>query len=448
MTVNPKLLLLTVLAILGTASPAAAQATSLPPLPGEDPALADRVAAVVGDSIILLSEVQREMALMAEQQDLELPTEPELFRQAMGEVLENLIDVQLILQEAARDTTLEPSNALIDQRADQHIAQVQSQVGGARQLQQALAAEGMSMTAYRDEIRSQIRRAQIRDLFMQRRLADASPVVVTDEELRELYDAQRAQLQARPEVLTFDQIIIRPSAPDSSWARARSLADSLLGEVRAGADFAALATEWSDDPGSAANGGDMGWFRRGVGFVREFEEAAFSIPPGQTSQPVRTQYGWHLIKVDRTRPGEVKARHILIRPEPAPDDMARAMELAGLIADSLRAGVEVSELNERYGAVPEGTRIQSARDQLAETFPPPFVQALGEATEGEVLEPFSAEMGPESLVVVIKVNEIREAGEFTFEDLRDTIRDRVSQQKRVDRILEELRERTYVDIRF
>ncbi|HUE95040.1 MAG TPA: peptidylprolyl isomerase, partial [Longimicrobiaceae bacterium] len=327
MKVLRKSLVLMALGPFAGVLPASAQGVAAAPTPGEDPDLADRVVAVVGDSIILLSEVRQEMFLMVQQQNIQLPTEPEQLREAMGEVLENLIDVQLILQEAARDTTLRPADALIEQRAEQHIAQVQSQVGGVRQLQEALAADGMSMTQYREEIRSQILRAQVRDLFMQRRLADPSPVVVTDEELRDLYDLQREQLQARPEVLTFDQIILRPTAPDSSWERARATADSLLTEIRGGADFAELASEWSDDPGSAANGGDLGWFRRGV-VVRDLEVEAFRLPPGGTGGPVRTQFGWHLIRVERTRPGEVKARHILLRPEPGQDDLARSMQLA------------------------------------------------------------------------------------------------------------------------
>lgn len=416
------------------------------PIPGEDPALADRVAAVVGDSIILVSDIQRELFRL-ETQGAEVPEAPDERRAFMRELLDDLIDLQLILQEAARDTTLLPNEDIVEARVDEAIARVQQQVGGALQLQQALAADGMTMSAFRDTYRADIRTLQTRQLFLQRRLSEARPVVIADDEMRAFFEAQRAQLQDRPELITLEQIFLRPTAPDSAWAHARSVADSLVAELRAGADFAAMAEEWSQDPGSAANGGDLGWFRRG-NMVAEFEDVAFRLPNNQVSPPVRTDFGWHIIRVDRSRPGEVKARHILIRPESGTDDVDRAMTLARSLADSLRAGASAEVLNERYGVESRGTTVQVSRDQINSELPPVYAEALAPAAEGQVLEPFQVALGPESLIAVVRVAEIRAAGEFTFEDVQDQIRVRLQEQKSIERILDQLRQRTYVDVRF
>lgn len=423
--------------------PASAQVGAIP---GEDPTLADRVAAVVGDSIILVSDIQREILRM-EARNVEVPTDPEGRRAAMRQVLDELIDLQLILQAAARDTTLLPTPELIDERVDAAIQDVEQRVGGAQALQEALAADGMSMTEFREGYRTDIRALQTRQLFLQRRLADARPVVVTEAEMRAFYDAQREQLQERPELISLEQVFLRPTAPDSAWTAARAVADSLVRELLTGADFAALAEANSDDPGSAANGGDLGWFRRG-NMVPEFEDVAFRMPDNQVSPPVRTDYGWHIIRVDRSRPGEVKARHILIRPESGSDDMDRAMELARALADSLRAGVPAAELNERYGVDERATTFQVSRDQLNTDLPPEYAQALATASEGDILDPFVVRFPSESLVAVVRLKEIRAAGEFTFEDVQDQIRARMQEQKSIERILEQLREAAYLDIRF
>lgn len=416
------------------------------PIPGEEPTLTDRVAAVVGDSIILVSDIQREL-FRQEAQGRTLPTDPEQRRAIMRQTLDDLIDLQLILQAAARDTTLMPADAIIEDRVNEAVANVEQQVGGSRALQEALARDGMTLTEFRETYRSDIRITQTRQLFLQRRLADARPVVITDEEMRAFYEAQRAQLQDRPELISLEQILIRPTAPDSAWTAARQIADSLVVRIRSGADFAELAREYSDDPGSAANGGDLGWFRRG-NMVPEFENVAFRLPDGQVSFPVRTDYGWHLIRVERSRPGEVKARHILIRPASGDDDLARAMDLARALADSVRGGASVQTLNERYGVDDRQTTLEVSRDQLNSELPAAYAQAVEQASEGEVLEPFEVSFPSETLVAVVRLAEIRAAGEFEFDDLANQIRVRLQEQKSIDRILDNLRAQSYVDIRF
>ena len=88
---------------------------------------------------------------------------------------------------------------------------------------------------------------------------------------------------------------------DDAQALARIL--EVQQKLGAGEDFAALALAYSDDPGSKAQGGDLGWFARDQGLVKEFEDAAFSLEPGKLSDPVKTQFGYHLIQVDEKDPG-------------------------------------------------------------------------------------------------------------------------------------------------
>ncbi|NNK64431.1 MAG: hypothetical protein HKO98_14635 [Gemmatimonadetes bacterium] len=430
---------------------AAAQQPTAPPLsielPGQPEGLVDRVVAVAGDSLILLSQLSNEMLVLAAQ-GVEFPPDPQGMRQAALDVLESMINVQLLLQEAQRDTTLALDDAEVDARIQAQVDAVQNQLGGPAQLQAAIEADGMTVAEYRETLRTRIRQNLMRDLYLRRQFLDLPPVAITEEEMRELYESQRASLQERPEILSLEQVVIPATPPDSMWDRARTELDSLVARIQLGEDFADVAQEASDDPGSGANGGDLGWFRRGA-MVPEFDAVAFRMPDGVISEPFRSSYGWHVLRVDRQRPGEVKARHILVRPESGPDDMGDTLERAQEIGDRLAAGENAQALADEYGHQ-DGIPVRLprvSRDAIGESLPPGYEPALADAVEGDVIPPFELDFnGP--FVAVMRVNEIREAGEFTFEDVEDQIRERLQEQKNMERIWQGLRDRAFVDIRF
>src|SRR5207247_1603267 len=99
-------------------------------------------------------------------------------------------------------------------------------------------------------------------------------------------------------------ILITPGAAADGDRHAKELADSLRREIVKGADFADLAKRFSQDPGSGAQGGDLGFFARGR-MVKEFNDTSFALRAGAVSQPVKTQFGYHLIKVEARRPAGV-----------------------------------------------------------------------------------------------------------------------------------------------
>lgn len=404
-----------------------------------DSTVVDRIAAVVGDSVILLTEVQ-ERLFAASQQGQELDPR---------EVLSNLVNQQLILQAAERDTTLTVPDEELDRRVDEAMTVIRDRFTTEAGYRQALEQQGLTPTSLRDMQRHQIGTQLVQELFTRRQLQSTPPVAVTEAEMRAFYEDQRATLQARPELLTLQQILVPVKASDESWAEARALADSLHREVQGGADFEGLAREFSEDEGTAADGGDLGWFRRGQ-MVREFEAVAFNQRPGAVSPPVRTDFGWHVILTERVRPGEVKARHILIRPEVTEENRQAARARAEEVAEAARAGADLEALagaSEGEIQPEEFDQLQRSRDQLGEIEFEGYAENLAGVTEGEVVEPFRTVVGNGEYFAVVRVEEVREAGEFTFEDLREQIREALTQQKKLERILERLRAETYVDIR-
>src|SRR6266852_1272954 len=134
---------------------------------------------------------------------------------------------------------------------------------------------------------------------------------VTDQDLQAYYDRHRDEYRL-PEQVKVTQILIKTPLPgpdgkvdERGVEAARKKAEDVLKQVKAGGDFAKLAGQYSDDPGSAKNGGELDWIGRGR-TVPEFEKAAFSLPKGQTSDLVKSGYGFHIIRVEDKQDAHVK----------------------------------------------------------------------------------------------------------------------------------------------
>ncbi|MCH1572363.1 MAG: peptidylprolyl isomerase, partial [Longimicrobiales bacterium] len=245
----------------------------------------DRLVAVVGDSAIVQTQVQEEIQRMQlGGAPVPLPGSAE-YDALFEQILNRFVDRLLVLQAAARDSLFRVDDETINERVNQQITQLTTQFGGQAQLQEALAAEALSLAEYREILSNEQRVSQVEQQFYQSQLRDAPPVEVTEDELLERFQEARGQLQQRPKLMTIRQVVIQPSATDAAMDSAQARAEVLLERITAGEDFAQLAIEFSGDPGTAALGGDLGWFRRGR-MVREFEEAAFTLLDGQVSTVV------------------------------------------------------------------------------------------------------------------------------------------------------------------
>jgi peptidyl-prolyl cis-trans isomerase C len=214
--------------------------------------------------------------------------DPYAYRQA----LQQTIVRELLAQEAVR-RKIAADDARVEQAYNEARVQFKDDKAWAAMLQ----GVGMDPQTFRNELRVF---HTIQALLSQ--VAAEAPVQVTDQDAQAFYDTHPAAFQAGERVKASHILIRIPEgATPERKEEARKKAEALLQRVRAREDFAALARQSSEDPGSAQNGGDLGTFGRGQ-MVPPFEQAAFALKAGEVSGVVETPFGFHIIKVDQHSP--------------------------------------------------------------------------------------------------------------------------------------------------
>lgn len=403
----------------------------------------DRVVAVVGDTVILQSELQ-EQVLQLRAMGASVPQDSAGLEAFVREILEQRVnDLVLLLQARAQNVTVTDAeaNAAVDER----LAQIRRRFPSESEFLRALQATGRTLTEFRLQTTQQVRNELLIQRFLQASQSELAPEPVSEGEIQQFFEAQKAALGPKPPSVSFTQVVIRPQPSDSARAAARARAGQALDEAQAGADFTVLARRYSDDAATRNEGGDLGWFRRGM-MVRPFEEAVYALRPGQLSDIVETTFGYHIIKLDRIRGSERRARHILVRPELTEADVERTSALADSLAQVVRAGeATTSELAGRFGDPEEQVEVRSfPRDRL----PPEYAQALADVEPGDVVGAFRIR-GPTDVSkwAVAEVTAVEPGGEWTLDDIRENIRVQLQQQKMLEKFVAQLRDKIYLDIR-
>jgi peptidyl-prolyl cis-trans isomerase SurA len=256
--------------------------------------LVDRVAAVVNRDVIALSEVEKraapELARLGELRDARERAE------ARAQLLKRALDA-LIGEKLMEEQIRELGLGVTDAELEAAISDVrrQNNITDEAQFERLLATEGYTLKGYKDFLRGQMSRMKLVQLRV------SPKVKVSEEDLKAAYtqfskmETGDAEVHARHILVQLD-----PNAKPEQVEAARKKAEALAAEARRpGVDFAALAKAKSEGP-SAADGGDLGFFRRGV-MVPAFERVAFSLKEGEVSEPIRTQFGWHVLKVEEKR---------------------------------------------------------------------------------------------------------------------------------------------------
>ena len=252
--------------------------------------------------------------------------------------------------------------------------------------------------------------------------AAASEYQISDAEI-DLYYSQNQYRFEQPERVRMRHILLMTVDKSEEEAEAaRAKAEEILGQLRGGADFAALAKEHSEDPGNADNGGDLGWVSRGD-MVPEFEEAAFALQVGElAAAPVKTEFGYHLIRADDRESGSIKplseVREVIrsdLVAERSQNDRYALMERA--LEAAQQAGTALEGAASRMG-LPYQEFPAFSRSELPEDLPKAaaLVRAIFEEPTGEVFS-----VAQEDTLYIGIVGEVVAARDATYEEVADTV---------------------------
>lgn len=279
----------------------------------------DGILAVVGKNTILHTDVLQQAQMIALQQGINLTKMPHLFDQLYNETLANMIDQYVLLSSAEKDTTIEITSKEVDSALEVQLQDIIDRAGSEQALVEAL---GIPIRQIRKDYWDEIKKMMLIDRFQYNLF---SGTTVSRKEVVDFYTTYKDSLPASEPKIKFSIIeipfVIRETAKKIEY----NFISELRNTIEQGASFEEIAIEFSDDPGSAPGGGDLGYMKRGT-LVSEYEEEAFSLELNEISSPILSPFGYHLIQLLDKKGESIHTRHILRLLKPSPEDKMVALE--------------------------------------------------------------------------------------------------------------------------
>ncbi len=395
--------------------------------------LVDKTVAVVGNEVIMLSDIEEEVKNQNYAGYMSDKT-------GRCELLENMMVSKLFLMQSRVDS-LEVNNDMVESNLDDYIANILTYYGGEEAVEKQY---GKSLYKLRQQLRKDLEDRTLAQQMQQEvatRIPDLTP-----------YDVQKymdatdpADLPVVPIMYQLSQICIYPDREAANIAvKERLLA--IRERIINGEKFSTLARIYSQDPGSARKGGELGMASKSI-FWPAFSDAAMALKPGVVSQIVETPDGFHIIEVIEKKGDMFNARHILLKPEYTSEDMENGFRVLDSLRTELANEAVTFDLAARFYSEDPATRTNGGQmadpntgssyfeiDQLK----PQDYAAIKDLKEGEISEPFSSldNEGRDGNTVykIIKVDKIIEAHPASFTNDYTLLLDQATGVKRQEAI--------------
>lgn len=356
----------------------------------------DGVAAVVGDEVILDSDIQRDY-LLAKQQGMEVPDKCAF--------VSNVLLQKMVLHHAKNDTLVEVANERIKQRAISILEDFRTR-GSDEEL---LSVYGVrTIPELQKELEILVKENA---LIEQKKGLIEKDVDASPEEVKVFFNENKNQLPRINEEVELSHIVIYPEITE---AHEQEIIDRLLAmkkEIEEGASFETKAILYSEDPGSKNEGGLYKGIKRGT-FVPEFDAVAFNLEEGEISEPVETEFGFHLIQLEKRLGQAIDVRHILIQPKPNAEEMAEAKERIERIKREITGGdITFKEAAKKY-SVDKYTRYNAGVMTNPQTGENRFerskldtkqIYAIAGLDEGVIANPFESEHNKKKSYELLKL---------------------------------------------
>jgi len=344
----------------------------------------DSICAIVDDEIILESEVAYGIHTLLLESDDRYPT-PEKLTELRSQVLEAYI-FQKVLIANALEGSLMVEDRVVDKELERKLEGLIRQIGSKEKLVEYF---DRPFRQIKREMRKGVRNGLLIDRLKQQKMTQ---IHIRRQEVIDFYREYGAELPQVPERVVMSHIMlnVKPSAEARREAEERI---HYIGDIiKGGADFDSLATEFSEDP-TAPSGGKLGFTERGD-LVREYEEVAFQLEPGEVSEITESRYGLHLIRLIERQGERISTQHILIKLSPNQEDLQRVIERAEELTRSIRNGEDFAELARLHSddtdTAPDGGLLEEI---ATNDLPVEFRDVIISLEEGQLSEPFETVFG-------------------------------------------------------
>lgn len=401
--------------------------------------LIDKSVAVVGNEMIMLSQIEQEVQMLRAQG---MASD----RNVRCEILEQMLESKLFLMQARVDS-LSVNYDMVEGDLSSRIDQIRTQLGGDEEVEKYF---GKPLYKLRDEWRRSLEDQNLTMMMQQEIVKNVSDLTPYDVE-KYIEKTDPEDLPVVPIKYQLSQICVYPDREAANSAvKERLLA--LRERIINGEKFSTLARIYSQDPGSARRGGELGMASKSI-FWPAFADAAMALKPGVVSQIVETPDGFHIIEVLEKKGDMFNARHILLKPEYTSDDREKAFN----VLDSLKTEIQDNnipfELAARFYSEDAATKTNGGQmadpntgsayfeiDQLK----PQDYNAIKDLKEGEISAPFESKdnegrgasdpEGGSTVYKIIKVDKIIPAHAASFENDYDLLLSQAEQEKQMEAI--------------
>ena len=330
----------------------------------------DGVAAVVENKIVLKSDLNQMVNMVALQQRIDPNQNRPQYLKLREVVLSSMIDQKILLEMAEEDTTIEISEKEVDAALDQQIENILLQAGGETAAEKML---GQSIKSFRSEFWFEMKDKIVSEKYQQKMLAK---IIATKEDVFSFYKTYKDSLPVFPLEAKIRHILIKTEPSDNIKKEAVNLLKEIKNRILSGESFGELAQSFSMDPGSKKNGGELGWVKRGS-LLKNFEERVFTIKTNTISAPVETEVGYHILEVFERKGNSARVRHILISPQTTKKDEALAFSFAEKIKDSCLTVSDFKKYSKKYS---KDTQTADIGGDLGWIIPKTYpIQEIGQA---------------------------------------------------------------------
>lgn len=395
----------------------------------------DRIVAKVGREVILQTELDsRYESLEA------LGTLEELM--SKEEVLEKMIENELILLKA-NELEIEIDDYQISQMVEQELEGIRAGYSSEVEFRQSLKRDmGYSVTELREYLEKLFRERRLQDELISMQVV--SQIHITDLEIEEYYQEHEEEMPMKQESDKIGMIMLEIKASEETKNKLKKEIYELKDMLNKGAEFSELARKYSDC-GSSKEGGDLGYVSKGI-MVKPFEDVAFSLNPGEISELVETQFGYHLIYLQEKKEDQIKVSHILLKLKASDKDRNKIKSKVEDIKQQLDSGEDFSELARKYSedessAEDGGVIGEFPEEEYPELFSS-YLKALDYGEETEVIEQ------EDNLYIFSKMEKVP-ARRYTYKELYSEIKNRIYEKKQkelYEKWMKSLKKETYIEI--